>query len=373
MSNFPLCFDSQFESKEQADAVLRFSSPHFAIAGLITAAIISIFEILLIIRVSLFSYGSPEKDLKYLLCYLFLLVYSLFTIALIFIWKKNINKNSRKIYGLQIAYTIGIAAWATAITLLDGHYHGYFDVVVFMNIMLINPIIVFVNPLTIIMIQMICDVIILTSILKAGIVGGAINFTIYSISSIFAVLAFQHTKKHLYLKQYELSIKAAQDPLTGILNRQTLPENGSALWKKSIPENTPVSVIMADIDFFKNINDKFGHLAGDKCIKLVANIFNQTCEGLDATCYRYGGEEFVMLIGNSSNKLAVQKAEEIMNLVKDTFTNDSSEIKLTLSLGIYTGIPSESETLERFLSKADKLLYNSKEAGRNTYTAESSI
>lgn len=370
MKRFSFSFEEQFESKKQADGILEASCPHFIKGGTIAVVIIAVFELLMILRVVFFGIGSRNRNIEYSCMYGFLLSSSIILLVLINIFSKNIQKYKRHLYLLQIIYAIILIIWATAITLLDGKYHdGNYDVVVYMTILLVTPLIVFVNPLVIILPQIIADVIVVTEIYRSGqSAGDVINFTVYAVLSMMACYAFQKTKRTLYIKQYQLKEQAIRDPLTGIFNRQQLREDGERIWAQSIGNKKIVSVIMADIDYFKDINDSYGHLMGDKCIQTVASVFQSVCNKSEYSCYRYGGEEFVMILENTDNYSASLKVEEIMLHLKTEL--EKIGINLTLSYGVYSDYPTENNNLEQYLTYADRLLYESKENGRNRYTSD---
>jgi len=369
MKKNPLLYESQFESKEQADAVLEMCNPYFIKSGYIAGSMISVFEILMFIRIFVKGLGSNERNMQYGICYLFLLTASIILIVLVKFWSKEPKKIGKKLYILQIHYIFIITVWACLITILDGYYHGFYDIVVYMTITLVIPIFGFVNPIVLIIIQLAGNTALFISFgIHEQTYGLIINFIVYSLISLSACVVLQRNKKNLYIKQYELQKKAIIDPLTGILNRLTLLECGEKVWNHCMENNTYVSVIMADLDFFKDINDTYGHLAGDRCIKRVAKVFEAVCDKSGYSCYRYGGEEFVLLMADADRVIALSKAEQIMNQVKKEFEKDEEGIKLTVSLGVYTGLPTQSENLEKFLSKADKLLYKSKFEGRDRYS-----
>jgi len=133
-------------------------------------------------------------------------------------------------------------------------------------------------------------------------------------------------------------------------------------------EEIPLSIIVMDIDHFKNINDTYGHYVGDEFLKVIANLIDGQTRGYDIAC-RYGGEEFLLLLPGTSAQTAFERADELRSLCsKTTITHQGKELGASLSFGIAT-YPSDGLEGEVVLIKADRALYKSKENGRNHVTA----
>lgn len=159
------------------------------------------------------------------------------------------------------------------------------------------------------------------------------------------------------------------DKLTNLKNRAFLDaelENEVShcfSWKK------PLSVLLMDIDHFKNFNDEYGHLLGDECIKEVA-LKLQRCVNKQSDCIaRFGGEEFCAVLPDTDEQGAMAVAERIRESVENLVLEfEGKEIKVTMSVGVVSKVPEASETPADFLKKADEALYSSKAAGRNKVT-----
>jgi len=160
----------------------------------------------------------------------------------------------------------------------------------------------------------------------------------------------------------ELSITCQ---LTKLYNRRYLIEQGELVFQKCVEEQHHCSCIAIDIDFFKKVNDTYGHLIGDEVLKHVANIITNSVRKIDIVT-RYGGEEFVILSPNTTLESAVKIAERVRQHVEDHPYTGDFEINVTVSIGIAGYGDSENvSTFYELLDKADQALYIAKESGRN--------
>lgn len=167
---------------------------------------------------------------------------------------------------------------------------------------------------------------------------------------------------------------AMADGLTGLTNRRGFDIALAACLSELPADGTGPSLLMADIDHFKRVNDSYGHLFGDKVIRAVAQVLRDSVKGRD-TAARYGGEEFVILLPNTPIEGARSLAEQIRATVErcriKRIDNQESIGSITVSLGVAYHRPGESAT--EFIARADSALYVSKNQGRNrvTITADS--
>lgn len=178
----------------------------------------------------------------------------------------------------------------------------------------------------------------------------------------------QSQLQEIQLLQAYLQEQALRDPLTGLYNRRYLAEMLERERIRCEREEIPLSIIVMDIDHFKNINDTYGHYVGDEFLKVIANLIDGQTRGYDIAC-RYGGEEFLLLLPGTSAQTAFERADELRSLCsKTTITHQGKELGASLSFGIAT-YPSDGLEGEVVLIKADRALYKSKENGRNRVTA----
>ncbi len=163
---------------------------------------------------------------------------------------------------------------------------------------------------------------------------------------------------------------AMTDGLTALTNRKGFDKVLANCLASLEDADIEPSLIMADIDLFKNVNDNYGHLFGDKVIRSVAQIIKQNVKGKD-TAARFGGEEFVILLPNTPTKGALMLAETIRAAVEGSrikrTDNNETISKITLSFGIATYRRGESGS--DFVDRTDRALYESKKQGRNRVTA----
>lgn len=162
-------------------------------------------------------------------------------------------------------------------------------------------------------------------------------------------------------KLIEISTK---DYLTNIPNRRHFFEIGTKSLHIAKRESIHLSVICIDIDFFKNINDTYGHNIGDEILKLISKNMNEYIRKSDILA-RIGGEEFAILLNNTNEENAFVLAEKIRTQVESSiYKNDKIEIKTTISLGI-SQLRAEDDDLDSIIIRADKALYEAKNTGRN--------
>lgn len=162
---------------------------------------------------------------------------------------------------------------------------------------------------------------------------------------------------------------AMVDALTGLANRRGFDVALASALEGMEPGDNEPSLIIVDIDHFKHVNDRYGHLFGDKVIRAVASILRENVKGRD-TAARYGGEEFILLLPNTPIEGAQVLAEQIRRTVESCRIkrqdNHESVESITISLGVARH--TAGETADELLTRADRALYASKDAGRNRTT-----
>ena len=181
------------------------------------------------------------------------------------------------------------------------------------------------------------------------------------------IVQLQH---QLVAAHEELREKAMHDPLTGLLTRGAFFEISDHEFPRARRSKTPLSIVMADIDHFKSINDRFGHPGGDEVLREVARRLQTTFRKEDAVG-RYGGEEFVALAVGCLGPDAIGLAERFRQAVeREPFTIGSTRVAVTTSVGVVTGTAADG--VEGLVGVADEALYRAKATGRNRVVAAES-
>ncbi len=160
--------------------------------------------------------------------------------------------------------------------------------------------------------------------------------------------------------------RTVKDELTDVYNKAYINERLPKDLRISVNENLSTSVVMIDLDYFKNINDTYGHVIGDKVLRdFAAIVKNYTRSDSMDWIGRYGGEEFILVLNNADEDIAQNIAERIRKRINDNiFKYDDVEIKITCSLGIYSS-KGKDINMDDAVEKADKNLYKAKASGRN--------
>ena len=170
---------------------------------------------------------------------------------------------------------------------------------------------------------------------------------------------------HLQKELEELSFK---DGLTGVANRRMFDTIMTREWAHAKRTRKPISLIMLDIDYFKQYNDHYGHIQGDDCLKRVAQTLNSEAVRARDFLARFGGEEFALILPETNEDSAITVAERCRNLIlEQDIPHEASEAgpKLSASLGVVTMVPGDGDDPITFIEAADKLLYKAKQEGRN--------
>ncbi|MGL1862196.1 MAG: diguanylate cyclase [Pseudodesulfovibrio sp.] len=183
-------------------------------------------------------------------------------------------------------------------------------------------------------------------------------------------------RNHLELKKIRdlLEQQAFIDGLTCIPNRRRFDEVLDREWYRAMRAQTPLSLILMDIDFFKKYNDNYGHKQGDTCLQQVAQTLSNSMQRTSDFVARYGGEEFVAILPETDSEGALLIADEIREALTELgipheFSDAAPHI--SLSQGIATFIPNQNQQPSDLIESADKLLYAAKEEGRNQAKVDS--
>jgi len=164
----------------------------------------------------------------------------------------------------------------------------------------------------------------------------------------------------------KLTEQATVDSLTGVKNRAAFDKRLLAEGRLSRRQQTPMAILMLDIDRFKSINDTYGHLAGDQALRLIAQTLKENLKRPADLVSRFGGEEFAIILPNTAEEGAVLVAELIRKTVAELPINwENKTIPLTISIGVSAEIINTENQPNNLLDQADKALYRAKNSGRN--------
>ena len=177
--------------------------------------------------------------------------------------------------------------------------------------------------------------------------------------------------ENLQSRLKEVEQHAIVDPLTNLYNRRAFEEKLPIHMAQSSKTGKNLTLLMIDIDYFKRVNDTYGHLTGDDLLRIIAKTLKDFVKGQDIVC-RYGGEEFVVLLPDTPLEGAVTVAEKVRkHFAQMSWKQKSTGVsmgKVTLSAGV--SLFRKGETMKAFIQRADVALYRSKRSGRNRVTVE---
>ena len=166
----------------------------------------------------------------------------------------------------------------------------------------------------------------------------------------------------------QMEILAMHDGVTGLLNRRAIHEHAEAELSRTLRHMAPVSLALLDIDHFKSVNDRFGHLVGDQALRMVADLLVEKKRPYD-WAGRWGGEEFLLVLPRTTLAEAQSVAERIRLSVENAALQlvDGRTLKTQVSLGVTSthGVTDDKLTLDKLVQQADEALYQAKSQGRN--------
>ncbi len=193
---------------------------------------------------------------------------------------------------------------------------------------------------------------------------------LFASSLICAMGAYnlEHARRTAWLEGQLLAETALQDGLTGIHNRRRLDEHLQRIWQQCVREHKPIALLFADLDHFKAYNDRYGHQAGDEALKAVASVLAQHARRPLDLAARFGGEEFAVVLFDTTREHALRIGEEILEDVRRlgiAHADSSAAPVLTISIGIACVVPVARRSCAGLLQLADQALYAAKDGGRN--------
>lgn len=186
-------------------------------------------------------------------------------------------------------------------------------------------------------------------------------------NNAFFVISHQNITERKLTEEKVLALSRL-DGLTNIPNRRCLDEFLRDECSRCARLELPISFGLIDLDHFKLLNDTYGHHEGDECLKNVARILENFARRPSDICARFGGEEFVIVLGNTSGQVALDMLDKFLAAIRALkIPNRNSPVMpiLTASIGLVTMVPEAGTGVEEIIKSADKLLYTAKNKGRN--------
>jgi diguanylate cyclase (GGDEF)-like protein len=182
------------------------------------------------------------------------------------------------------------------------------------------------------------------------------------------VYMHEKTSRMRFLEACLLRELVARDGLTGIQNRRMFDQHILLAWQQAVRDEERVAVLLVDIDCFKDYNDRYGHQAGDECLRAVAVSLSQCARRPMDFVARYGGEEFALVLYEASREYVAEVLTRIQRSIAElNIPHEASRVasRLTVSIGAAFILPSSNRTHEGLIQLADEALYSAKEQGRN--------
>ncbi len=352
-------------------------------AGLLMTPLIAVFELVMIIMTyhNIATGGSPVR-VTYLQCYVILFASTLIALFLLALWRRAIEKNRRALMGLAHIYALLIILWAAAITFLDVSRGG--QLIVYLTVLVVLAYVFYLHPWAVCIIFGGSAVLLMLLISRVTdhMFDITINLLVFAVFMIIAsIMRYGNKKESVYREEViteqnkelselneQLRILSQTDMLTRLYNRRYYDTTAPNIAQACAEKGQEFAAILIDIDKFKIVNDTYGHKAGDACIRFVAEIIMTESERYGGIAYRFGGEEFLVLIPDCGRNTAVELAENIRAKVEQTHLEEV-ECNVTVSLGCYAAKPESGEQAEAFVNKADHAMYRAKESGRNCVMA----
>ena len=212
---------------------------------------------------------------------------------------------------------------------------------------------------------------------EVGVIHNAIVSMVQKISSYTQLLDATNLSLEDKIKERTKELKEANkqlkalsitDELTRLANRRSFEEYFQNNWELAKRQGVAISIVMCDIDYFKKVNDTYGHLGGDAVLKNVANIMQTSLKRNTDFIARYGGEEFIIVMYDTNDDIAYELCTRIQNSLKnmEDFVFQGTKMKpVTMSFGISSTVPQKDDISENLIKHADNALYKAKDNGRN--------
>lgn len=335
-----------------------------------------------------------QPDIYYLYMYFLLTAGMIFFLLSFTRLGKDVQRNLKKIQIGGVLFASYILFWCAGISLLDQLSYG--QIVVYLSAIICVGVIPFFPPIVLFFIFAASEAffLILQPFFQESadvVFGNTVNTLTFVIFSLVIsrmrykgfVEDFQNKRiieeKNTLLEERSLLLKeindqlieanlkleklSQRDSLTGVYNRMVFDRTLKMEWDRCKRHQIPLTLMMVDIDFFKQYNDTYGHQAGDECIKRVAEVLSSCARRSSDIITRYGGDEFALILPHMDRERALLLAEEMSRMVSELRIPHAGSLVsdyITISIGANTLIPSKDSRIEDLLKNADKALYESK-------------
>lgn len=358
-----------------AQKILRYS-----IGFLIIIAAIQLYNIAYVL---VYTNGRLQSvpSRVYMRMYVTMLLLTAVGLCLCFFFQKRLPQHVRGVLYFQVVYSVLILAWCAGITVYDQRVSQNISVYL-ITAMTLSMVACFtpLQAITIygVFLAVVCGTLPMFQPGQIDNHSSYINLTVMSVMSAFICCYRYYQERRHYLEQQlieeqnrRLEELACHDSLTRLRNRRFLEEQMEKIYADCIREGKALTVMMLDIDHFKDYNDTYGHLQGDECLRRVAWRLEQELQPQSEYLIRYGGEEFLYLGIGVDRRQAEEKAEMFNRVVREMVIGFSDEDlrTVTISLGICTGLPKQASEWKRDIANADRALYAAKNTGRDRWVS----
>lgn len=337
--------------------------------------------------------GIPT--LQYKLGYLIIGCVSLLFVLIFSLLKKNIEKNRRAVLFFSTVFVFFMTLVAAVITLADYYYDSSFarfNTIVDIIMLLSIPMGFYIKPLYYDIIQLS----LLTAVFSLAMIYPSIQFTVkmivgmsFSIFSCLVVFFARYKSKTRAVEQLiinndiineekelnrqinklveELRIISIKDNLTGLYNRTHLTTESEKIWNECLNQEKKLAVSIVDIDAFKNVNDTYGHAVGDVVLKQVSLLIRENSISNGGVAFRFGGEEFLIYYISRDVNAVTGYMNDLREAINETYFSEAPSLKIDISFGVMSKVPTPKASFSDFLIEADKLLYTHKRTKGKTH------
>ena len=368
------------EDKKTLQQELYYTNINRAKIYIVGLIVIHLFLLVLDVRRLLAGTLAEHSGYRYLYYLHIILTAGLvFFLALLYIFKASVPEEIRALHKIiTIAFFAFLLLIAAAVSSIDQLIHG--EITVYVIGLLALSVAVYLPILPRFLLFVPAHILLLAGISlfqtdRDVLIGNYINSTlVFFIAGILSQIMYQNLKKNFFSKkiirqqQERLERMSLEDSLTGLRNRRYIDTKLMEEWDRAVRYDRDLAIAFADLDFFKKVNDSYGHNIGDEVLREIAVIFRGSIRGVDSVA-RYGGEEFLLLFPETDKDQAVTICEKVRRQTEDyPWDGVRQGLRLTVSLGVAGR--REAETIADFIDLADKRLYTAKERGRNDICCE---